>query len=30
MRIHLDRNQLDGQAIAFMVIMLLIVIAFMY
>jgi hypothetical protein len=30
MRIHLDREQLDGQAIAFVVITLLIVIAFMY
>jgi hypothetical protein len=30
MRIHLDRNQLNGEAIAFVVITLLIVIAFVY
>jgi hypothetical protein len=30
MRIHLDREQLDGEAIAFILITLLIVIAFMY
>jgi hypothetical protein len=29
-RIHLDRKQLDGQAIAFVVITLLIVLAFVY
>jgi hypothetical protein len=30
MRVHIDRKQLDGDAIAFVVIMLLIVIAFAY
>jgi len=30
MRIHIDRKQLDGNAIAFVVITLLIVIAFAY
>ena len=30
MRVHIDRNQLDGNAIAFVVIMLLIAIAFAY
>jgi hypothetical protein len=30
MHVHLDRKQLDGGAIAFIVISLLIVVAFMY
>jgi hypothetical protein len=30
MRVHIDRNRLDGNAIAFVVIALLIVIAFAY
>jgi hypothetical protein len=30
MRVHIDRKQLDGDAIAFVVITLLIVIAFVY
>ena len=30
MQVHIDRKQLDGEAIAFVVIILLIVIAFAY